>query len=346
MNPMRLTALALLGFLASAIAAACSPEERPFNATTSAATGTGGDTSSTTGAGGTGGTGGAEPVTADAACLAYAQSICKNADACTAYHRDLFYGDDATCIARYQLFCAAILNVPETAWTPEAMVACADATANLDCQGYIASLGGTLPEACKAPVGPRPDGAPCFEAAQCETAYCRKDFGAICGTCVYRAGEGEPCGVAFDCKEGLSCPSGTCVPVASLGGSCAQGQIDCAYGLVCRGGACSTPWDAEGTPCDPSLFGDCEGFLGLYCDAQTAACKTAVLVGAGDPCGNVAGTLHQCRAAGFCDTTKDPVVCVEVAQEGEACNLMTGPLCMLPAGCNGVCAVPSADACP
>lgn len=150
-------------------------------------------------------------------------------------------------------------------------------------------------------------GGPCMGFSTCArptvAGYAACD-GAT-GTCVsipiVGAGahcESFPANIA--CDEGLSCSSSTCVPLASLGGSCAA--TACQPGLRCVGGVCLAPL-AVGAPCGNQA--PCGG--DLYCASDTMVC--AKLKPPGAPCtfvsecmGNYGCSKGVCKVPGaeFC----------------------------------------------
>ena len=69
------------------------------------------------GTGGSGGSGGGMS-SADQACTAYASALCNRVNVCIPFGTETFYGDVATCIARYKLSCVPALGLPTSGATP------------------------------------------------------------------------------------------------------------------------------------------------------------------------------------------------------------------------------------
>lgn len=132
--------------------------------------------------------------------------------------------------------------------------------------------------------------------------------------------EGESCegddALVSDCAAGLVCAQGTCTsPCAALGGrqqgeTCSSELLgpydDCAGGLFCSWstGAC----EVAPTAGEACLDGSCG--LDLYCDWNTNRCVTAA--GPGEPCADV-----PCIDDHFCDWQSNR--CVAAPGEGESC---------------------------
>lgn len=118
------------------------------------------------------------------------------------------------------------------------------------------------------------------------------------GTCVARAGEGEPCGV---CAPALECVESTCVPRATpdlgdAGDACTETE-ECAQGLACEAAECAAveacpcgnlelcggartcaPRRTSGQACDE----DRECTAELFCDDETGTCSARPALG--QPC--------------------------------------------------------------
>lgn len=321
---------------------ACSVEERNYG-TPGSGGGAGASSSSSTG--GDGGAGGAQ-VGIKEACAAYAAALCARNTECVPFFRELAYGDESVCAARFEIYCSAIVNAPGTSWTPEGFLSCASALNTASCGDFVKGiLRGSIPE-CRPAPGALPDGAPCIDSGQCSGGYCNNDEPDQCGVCTTHAGEGEACNAHLDCKLGLACDLSIskCVVAGSEGASCAVGQTLCEFPLVCHNSKCGAG-AAAGEMCDP-MFSACPFPKGLFCDAQTASCKPFVLVKEGADCGYINGESHQCMASGRCDLGMPIPKCVAPAPDGAPCNPQGVPGCMPPAICfNGSCTLPAPDAC-
>jgi hypothetical protein len=139
---------------------------------------------------------------------------------------------------------------------------------------------GPLPVVCFSVFAGRvePGGAcqtdlECRPPAPFAEPRCLPDADGV-GTCTVAAGPGDPCKYTCDVdgicylaghgdracylSQGLSCASSTCLPLVSLGGSCA-GDLECAS-RVCHGSVCvsagpaGSPCSFAGAGCDPGLF--------------------------------------------------------------------------------------------
>jgi hypothetical protein len=131
--------------------------------------------------------------------------------------------------------------------------------------------------------------------------------------------EGDDCegddALVSDCAQGLVCHDGTCTsPCAALGGRhegepCGnelQGTYDdCAGGLYCGASGVCEGTAAAGSPCQDGSCG-----TGLYCDWQNNVCVAPGGVGA--PCIDV-----PCSEELFCNYQSD--VCQAPVGEGESC---------------------------
>jgi hypothetical protein len=157
--------------------------------------------------------------------------------------------------------------------------------------------------------------------------------------------EGEACGGAYVCAEGLSCfdptqedPSdATCVRPVAEGEPCFNGR-GCAEGLTCRTvadqflGVCASPL-SEGDACLAALDCASENCLGGVCVARPVE---------GEPCS------WSCADDTVCNFSAQPPVCAKEGVEGGPCR---GPERTCEAGlrCNNqllcVQAVPDGEPC-
>lgn len=295
-----------------------------------------------------GGSGAGGTITPDLtmACMNYAQANCNATAQCSPYVLTSNFGSMETCIERSYLFCKGIVFLPGNSWNETTLNACADGLNTVNCDEFKSQFfrGGIF--ACRPLPGSLADGSACSDASQCQGAYCKPNFGNICGTCVPRSDKAAPCNLPLDCADGLTCLNGTCVPEQPVGAMCVPGQMPCAFPLACRNNVCEPSSSTEGTACDPNMLTDCDGFLGLYCDPQTLMCKNAQFAGTGEPCGFMNGQRFDCAAAGSCDQKNQPNLCMAPSPDGGSCDPQAGPGCMLPAFCiNNLCTVQSDAQC-
>lgn len=291
------------------------------------------------------GTGGGMVVDPTTVCMNYAQANCNATMQCSPYLIGLNFGSPETCIERSYQFCKGIVVLPGSSWSEATINACSDALNSVNCDEFKSQFfrGGIF--ACRPPPGILPDGDSCSDSSQCATAYCKPNFGSVCGNCVPRSDKASPCNIPLDCMDGLTCSNGVCVPEQPAGSAC-DAMLPCAFPLQCRNGVCEPPMPAEGDSCNPMIVGDCDGFAGLYCDPQISACKAAVFSAEGGVCGFSGGQRYDCMAAGTCDQQAQPNNCIAPSPEGGACDPMAGPGCMLPAFCiNNVCTIPADHLC-
>lgn len=328
------------GAAAAALAlalAACAPAQRNFTGGTGGAS----STSSSGTMSGTGGAGGADDPAA--VCAAYGTVVCDNYQKCAPDVVTGQFGDQASCAARYALFCSLVLSAPQTSWTAAGMKACAAELGPLACPDFLLAPFTGGPAACLPAPGALDNGSACVDAGQCQSAYCKRAGLSLCGSCAPRSDVGQPCGITGDCKLGLSCVGGTCAKAAKLADPCAPGQIECDLGLVCVSGACQ-PYVEEGQSCDANQA-SCNFLEGLYCPSGPFKCARAMYGNPGDACGLMNNSLVACAGAGICDPAK--AACVAPAADGMPCDAKVGPGCMLPAVCiNGVCSLAKPAACP
>ena len=170
------------------------------------------------------------------------------------------------------------------------------------CEAPDGTCGSCVPP--ELTTGPRPFGAPCESADQCESAMCPDGF------CTASCDGATPCGSGFHCRGGtcvrgeLGGPGAECVtsedcdPDFALECVDADGELLCA--APCADGACTTP----GFECGPTASGDRCVPPGLPLGAECAAngdCRTGICAGTCTRlCGDLEGCPdgYECRAAG------------------------------------------------
>lgn len=282
------------------------------------------------------------PPTAAEACETWSAAFCA---AFAKKGADMFavsYGDEGACRAIEDAGCRAIFALPDIGWTPEAWMSCAAATP----AASLSELVFRKPQACRAPAGKRPEGAPCSRYEQCAQGACIRPVGAACGACGPTRGQGQACMRPSDCQDGLDCiPEGdgfACAPSATevpIGTPCTA-TADCGAWRYCKGTAVwsstARTWSYVG--------GTCQGF-------------TAVR--APEACGRFFTSLDNDRrreihdvkvcvlATSKCEFSKeDPTkgTCVPLPTLGQLCSTArpcaTGTECV-----QGVCKGYSSSAC-
>jgi hypothetical protein len=289
---------------------------------------------------GGGGDGPASGVTAQQACADNATAYCMQLSTCAAFLITTQYGDELTCEARQAPGCLDALAAPGTGWTGANLEACVTARSALDCTAFL--YGKPAPKACL--ITGLFTSQSCLYDAQCGTGYCRIASGASCGNCVQLGDTGAPCTTSADCDGNLLCAgSGTCQPPASATSACSM-TVPCEQGLHCLGGTCTAPGGLGATCAAANDGADCDYNQGVYCDGTTKMCTAYAVAQAGDTCGGALPTV----CAG--DATCFQSLCVAPADDGSACNAMSGLNCMPPSSCLGgdggmTCALFSASEC-
>jgi hypothetical protein len=197
---------------------------------------------------------------------------------------------------------------------------------------------------CFPSPGTLMNGAPCVDARQCASSYCRVRDN--CGLCADRAPAGQSCVNNLDCAFDSACINGLCRAYAQAGASCST-TAPCIPGEACQQGKCKPLLDA-GSPCDPRQPPACN--FG-YCRTTDNTCQTIPLDGKpGDPCGydSLTGEVFGCGRGATCKIVNQlsQGVCVDRAAPGERCFFDTGfqgSQCDVYSACvNGVCTTPGA----
>jgi hypothetical protein len=290
----------------------------------------------------------------DQACSDFATARCGTLMTCSAADLQKRWPDADTCEAREKLACMDALAAPQTANSPAAEKACADALPDSGCAAFLSGV--MPPSACLAKKGPRATGAACGFAAQCSTGFCSVADDALCGTCAAPPMPGDSC-ASSGCGPTMSCVSSTMtcqVPVAASG-ACGK-DLPCGVGLSCVGsttttmGTCQPEVATAGAACDPkqATGPNCSGGAGLTCDTQAKTCVAQPLAAANQSCGLIGTVRTACSAGATCSIPSGQTmgVCVAPAADGGACNTDTGPGCQTPAKCvNGSCQLPGSMTC-
>jgi hypothetical protein len=305
----------------------------------------------------------ASGVTAAQACADNAQQRCLRLQACSPTDVALRYGSETDCETRETTDCTDSLAEPLAGNTAAAVEACAGAYAAWACDEYL--TGQNPPAACRQQLGPIANGGPCAIDGQCQTGFCAIAPGASCGTCTNLPKPGMSCSGLTSCGPALTCTRDTldCVSPAARGAACGKGA-PCAIGLTCVGadaspgatGTCEASGESAGVACDPLAKSGpgCDRNAGLACGGTSKSCEAVGVAAAGQPCGaDVGGQTVLCAAEGVCTGAggSNPGTCTAAAADGDACDAVHGPGCILPARCvgsggtAGTCQYSGAQAC-
>jgi hypothetical protein len=274
-------------------------------------------------------------------CPGYATAICDLYSSCSnGWYIGAQYGDQASCVASYELACAERLAVPGTALTAADILSCSQGLPTEACDNLYSN---NPEEVCAAPAGKTALNEPCEASAQCASAYCAVPSNAFCGTCQTAPGPGASC-AQFGCPAGLQCLTDvlTCEPGVPDGGAC-NAIGDCVFGLTCLSKAKTcAPTVAPGQACDTTgkVGPGCNDNLGLVCQriGDGGVCAQKELADAGQPCGTLSdsGVATNCADRGTCVKTPADAgsgICVAAAAAGASCDTAAGPDCELPARC-------------
>ena len=274
-------------------------------------------------------------------CPAYAAAICDLYSSCSnGWYIASEYGDQASCLASYELACAQRLAVPGTALTTADIVSCSQGLPTESCDDLYSN---NPEEVCAAPAGKLALNATCEASAQCASAYCAIPNNSFCGTCQTTPVSGTSCS-QFGCPPGLQCLADveTCAPAVLDGGAC-NAIGDCQFGLTCLSKAkiCAPTADG-GQACDTTgkVGPGCNDNLGLVCQriGDGGMCTQKELADAGQPCGDLSdsGVATNCIDRGVCVKTPADAgegICLAAAAAGSSCDTANGPNCELPERC-------------
>ncbi|MEW5855510.1 MAG: hypothetical protein AB2A00_42445 [Myxococcota bacterium] len=280
-------------------------------------------------------------VTSEEACSALAAASCEKLNGCSPWLLQYVYGDLETCIERGKLGCPDIVTANGSGATAVALKACADALPGATCDDYFTDRG---PSECLF-SGSLGNGTACAAGAQCQSGACKVPAGQTCGTCGPRGGAGSTCTSSADCEAGLLCAgNGVCVSYGEGGASC-DANHPCLPSLVCNSGTCASV-GGPGASCDPQI-NNCNGYVGLFCNAASSTCQSVNLVGAGAACGAINGGYTLCSTSGVCRVGQNQQgTCLGAAADGNTCDVQQGPRCLSPAACaSGQCKLSNPDAC-
>lgn len=255
-------------------------------------------------------------------CEDYARASCSKQAQCSDFQALYVSANVEACVGNVLRTCELSARSPDATWTAETAAQCASAYGTATCDDI---LSGNIPQACRAP-GKRAIGAPCGDAFQCASSYCKKAQGSRCGTCTDLAKDGQSCS-SVTCDYGLRCINGTCGPYRSEGEAC-DGQARCKPSLACMQGFCRTPM--LGGSCAAQT--ECSFNKLQYCSAASLTCQTLpwVVAKVGDACGDGADAIVDCEYDAYCRSTGSTSfgVCTKLPGEGQACadGLCSAPL--------------------
>jgi hypothetical protein len=294
---------------------------------------------------------GAAVITVDQACAGFADAVCAKVDSCYATAIRIAYGSVEVCKTRQLIACKAAASAPSTAITTDKIQTCAAGQKNATCGSLYRS---DVIAECPTLAGTLGTGAPCYDNAQCQSAFCGKAEDANCGTCQAPPAAGGAC-VGGKCPSGLHCDeSDKCTKPASSGQKC-TGNDDCQSDLTCNAGSCGTPAKAgEGCSLEGKTAPACDRLAGLWCNVKSNKCEAYKAASGGAPCGldAAAGTLTLCDASAYCQTTDAATfkgTCLARPADGAACKddaLGGGTTCVPPAVCEGgTCKAPDSAVC-
>jgi hypothetical protein len=296
-------------------------------------------------------------------CADNAHQRCARLQSCSATDMQLRYGTERACETRETANCTAGLTAPMNGNTPAAVEACASAYAAWACEDYLDNQ--NVPQPCQQQLGPVVNGGSCAVSGQCESGFCAVAPGSACGTCAGVPKVGASCARLTSCGPGQTCTSdtATCVPFGVRGSACGKGAV-CGVGLSCVGaesatstpGVCLPAGEQVGAACDPQehTAAGCDRNAGLVCNSSSKTCRPVFIASVGQPCGNdVDDQPVYCQAEGVCQgaTGTRPGTCVAAADDGAACDTVSGPGCVIPARCigdggtSGTCQYSSAQTC-
>jgi hypothetical protein len=282
---------------------------------------------------------------AEQACLDRAYAYCTQLQRCSTTAIVIRFGDVQTCKKYVEGECVGALTAPSSSGTVAQTEACAAAEPSWGCNDILYNQ--NIPPPCVQPAGPLANGSPCTVNQQCQTLWCARATGEACGACAVPPLSGDPCG-GGSCPSPLVCSSASiCVAYVEMGNQCSP-TSPCDSGLTCVGGICEAGVTTINSPCAAGGPG-CDMFSGLACNAQSGSCKTLLLVGGGEACGEVENQPNTC-IMGVCLRG----ACVSYAALGEACDVDTGPACapilrcILTAdgGTAGACQITGTGSCP
>jgi hypothetical protein len=303
--------------------------------------GSGSDASSTQGAtdsapGSDSASGSVDAAAFAAAADTAAVTQCSRLNSCFSWIVKLAYGTQDVCTSRTRQLLLAQLSAPGSGMTPATLASCVTTLNASSCLNIIDNS----PGLCPVPAGHLGLGSSCIAAAQCQSAVCSFQSGAVCGSCAAPPPLDGSCSTNSDCQPSQLCNAiMQCATPVGAGVSC-DVTVPCQQALACKGGLCALP-DPVGSTCDPTApLATCDTFGGNYCDPVTSKCLAIQLVDAGGTCSLTGAPYTVCSGSGTCSLAGK---CVAPANDGQSCNSLP---CLPPAICqNNVCTFPDPGAC-
>ncbi|MEY4577739.1 MAG: hypothetical protein RL701_2442 [Pseudomonadota bacterium] len=185
----------------------------------------------------------------------------------------------------------------------------------------------------------------CAVDQDCEgAAYCAKGMPEECfgASCSELQAAGLPCSASTQCRDGLSCRSGTCTAPLSEGDECSAHLAygDCPPGLICQGAAGALTCQSIATVYAAKLGESCDATaklcaLGLVCQGQATGTKgtCAAPAAAGAVCKPSAP--GQCPTSQYCKDARANVTTRAAAGKEGLCSDMpsAGQACVDAVGC-------------
>jgi hypothetical protein len=287
-------------------------------------------------------------VTAETACKDIANAYCKRIAACAPILISFLWGNEDTCAARVAPSCTKGLTAPTTGATAARYETCAADVLAADCATLLSR---NTPASCRPSGGQVQAGAACGDDWQCQSGYCSIPGTANCGTCSTRLTAGSACVNDEQCEFGLSCsgPDGMKLCVAQgMAGAVCDDTHPCASPNVCiravgsASGTCGAGAPPGGA-CDKS---GCDFAQGLFCHPTTKVCQKINFAMPGEQCGVINNGLVGCTGSACLPPGQLVGTCGAVADDGAACDTVSGPNCKAGAKCIGnTCQVPDPSTC-
>lgn len=302
-------------------------------------------------------------VGADQACSDFAQANCAKRQSCTNLVQSVgaqvleMFGNTTTCLEREKLACLGAVRAPRSGYAPANVERCVSAHAQWSCSDFLDNI---PPEEC-APIGNGENGAACAFDAQCKSGFCVGSRQKLCGVCGESPPAGSSCSESF-CGRNQICIGGQCQTRVAPGGACDNTTAPCQAGLTCTGASGTTKTCQQALTNTTEACGGanpgCFVAAGLWCSGTSRSCVNIGYVGSGSACGTAADGTHTECEAGTCYTNSGLAAATELgtcaanAGDGEACDTVLGPACIVPARCitqdggsHGTCVVPDGATC-